>query len=1126
MKHKLLLVLLLFTLTLKQKALAQSPPPGFTSVTVSSGWDEAVGLTFNKAGSHLFVWERPGRVWTLQNGQKSLLLDLSEEVGAWRDFGLLGFALHPDFDTNGYFYLFYTVDRHHLLYYGTPNYNPTANEYFNATINRLTRYQATKTATGYSVDPASRTILLGATPQTGVPVTHLSHGPGSLVFGTDNSLLVSVGDGASYDREDVGSSSGSYYVQALADGIITPEQNVGALRAQQVQSYNGKVLRLNPMTGEGVANNPFYQASAPGSVQSKVWALGLRNPFRMTLKPGSGNATEPGVLYIGDVGFDTWEEINAAVRPGMNFGWPLFEGLTPNPGYWNKKTANPYAPTGADGCAQAFYNFQDLITQDTPSGTASFTNPCTGQATATAIPTFVHSRPLFDWNHVGNGPSRTGIFEGGVASEINIGAPGSPISGPQFGGSSAMGGVFYPHTDFPPEYRNTCFFGDYPGGWIRSLSVDNADKPVAVRNFIDKGAIVVAMATHPTQGGLYYVNFYPSEIRKVSYNASGGGTAPVAVASADKTSGASPLTVQFVGSDSHDADGHSITYLWDFGDGTTSTAVNPTHAFPAGAPTNYKVTLTVSDDVNTGQTSLAISANNTPPQVNILSPAAGTKYPLTGQTTYTLEAAVTDQEHSSGQLSYQWQTVLHHDDHQHPEPISTSPRATTTISPLGCGTEVYYYTVSLTVTDAGGLSTTQEVTLYPDCPAATYLVNAGGNALTTARGSFAADQYYSHDSYNYSAAVPIAGTTDASLYQSERYSTNGQLRYALPLSNGQYSVVLHFAEIFWEQVGQRVFDVSLEGLKVLDNYDIVRKVGPRTATSETFLVTVTDGVLNLDLSALTEDGGVDQAKISAIEVVPAPAFRLNAGGSTLATALGIFAADQYYGHDSYNYSAAVPIAGTTDASLYQSERYSTNGQLRYALPLSNGQYSVVLHFAEIFWEQVGQRVFDVSLEGLKVLDNYDIVRKVGPRTATSETFLVTVTDGVLNLDLSALAEDGGVDQAKLSALEIIPNTGNRASASKQALAAKSGLSSVRELSVYPNPTVGHFTLRCAADRAQTATLLLTDRLGRVVQQRLVSLHTGLNLVPVEAQNVSQGLYQLSLQLSDGKRLNQKVMIQP
>jgi glucose/arabinose dehydrogenase len=133
----------LFFLILSFSASAQAPPSGFASVTVSDQWNEAVGLAFTQDGSKMFVWERGGKVWVVVNNQKQLLLDISDEVGGWHDHGLLGFALHPQFDQNGYFYLHYLVDRHHLINYGTGAYNPVKIDYATATIGRLTRYTAT-----------------------------------------------------------------------------------------------------------------------------------------------------------------------------------------------------------------------------------------------------------------------------------------------------------------------------------------------------------------------------------------------------------------------------------------------------------------------------------------------------------------------------------------------------------------------------------------------------------------------------------------------------------------------------------------------------------------------------------------------------------------------------------------------------------------------------------------------------------------------------------------------------------------------------------------------------------------------------------------------------------------------
>ena len=114
---------------------------------------------------------------------------------------------------------------------------------------------------------------------------------------------MSCGDGASWQTTDVGGAqTGSLLLpQALADGILRPKEDVGAFRAQLVDSLNGKVLRIDPATGDGVPSNPYYDAGNPRSARSRVWALGLRNPFRMGLQPNTGSHFppdgNPGVLY-------------------------------------------------------------------------------------------------------------------------------------------------------------------------------------------------------------------------------------------------------------------------------------------------------------------------------------------------------------------------------------------------------------------------------------------------------------------------------------------------------------------------------------------------------------------------------------------------------------------------------------------------------------------------------------------------------------------------------------------------------------------------------------------------------------------------------------------------------------
>lgn len=880
---------------------AYALPPSFLDQPVADNWNQAVGLAFAPDG-RMFVWEKGGRVWNVENGVKaaSPLIDLSDEVGDWRDYGLLGFAIDPDFYTNGYIYLLYVVDYYHLQFAGTPGYNPNANWYFRDTIARLTRYTC-NAGDGYrSVDYASRLVLIGDTISTGFPICHQSHGIGSLVFGEDGTLLITCGDGASYETVDTGGPTSGSSNTCLSDGIIRPAEDVGSFRSQLLNGLNGKVLRIDPATGHGVASNPFYDPLEPASPRSRVWAMGLRNPFRATLRPGSGSLDpadgDPGSLYIGDVGWYSWEELNVSRSGGENFGWPMYEGYEELWGYYstpttNLDTPNPLfgtTPPGQGLCVQSHFVFQNLLIQDSLDPNPIWPNPCDPNTPIRpATPTHRHARPAIDWGH--GGPARTGTYSGIQAAVINVGAPGSPVAGPQFAGNSSTGGVWYSGTNFPPEYQDTYFHAEFGARWIRNFVFDANDQPVEVRDFGTGIGSVVALATDPANDGLYYIAYDQSGccmLRRILWV---DNLPPVALLQASAQYGPAPLTVQFTGSNSFDPDGSNETpliYHWDFGDGTTSTVADPVHVFPSAditvdgsfiarvfelspphplgggnwhpevmrdgdyppignmeswrqydtfhfgqqgnldwigyqfagprvikglvfqegihfwdggwfdvlqvqvrvsgvwtpvtglsitppyagnnglsyetyqigfhpvtadavrlygqpggvadfisvgelrvigeppmpptGPTSYNVTLTVRDYLQgESTTSYLISVNNTPPVIDITSPPVGATYAPQGNTVLPLTADLFDAEHSPGELTCRWQTILHHDDHQHPEPFDYACATETLLSPHGgaeCGgPETFFYEVVLTVTDAHGLATTASRIVNPDC---------------------------------------------------------------------------------------------------------------------------------------------------------------------------------------------------------------------------------------------------------------------------------------------------------------------------------------------------------------------------------------------------------------------------
>ncbi len=348
------------------------PPDGFEVEPWPGDWREVVGIV--PVGDGRFVaWERGGLAWMVgPNGIASTepMIDLSDEVGAWLDHGLLGLAVDPNFADNGFVYFLYIVDRHHLLYAGTKAYDPAANEYNAATIGRLTRYTATEASGRSVVDPASRTILIGESIDRGLPVLTQSHGVGTLAFGEDGTLLISMGDAASFFQADTGGPSvGGWVEMGLADGIIAPIEDVGSFRAQLIDSLAGKILRIDPATGDGVPSNPWFDPAEPRAARSRVWTLGLRNPFRFSVIPGTGSTDptdgRPGHIFYGDVGLGLREEIGVIDEPGLNMGWPFYEGLDPNAPFWNAENLHPYItnPNSSDECP-AELRFRELFFEE------------------------------------------------------------------------------------------------------------------------------------------------------------------------------------------------------------------------------------------------------------------------------------------------------------------------------------------------------------------------------------------------------------------------------------------------------------------------------------------------------------------------------------------------------------------------------------------------------------------------------------------------------------------------------------------------------------------------------------------------------------------------------------------
>ena len=241
-------------------------------VPLASGLANAISITHAGDDSgRLFIVLQTGQI-VIYDGQRVHLrpfLDISRRVSCCGERGLLGLAFHPQYASNGFFYVNYT-DR--------------------AGDTVVARYSVSRISRNLA-NPLSGTTLLT------VDQPFANHNGGQLLFGPDGYLHIGLGDGG---------SAGD------------PQNN-----AQNLDVLLGKILRIDVDGGTPYAippDNPFV--NVPGA-RPEIWAYGLRNPWRFSFDRLTGD------LFVGDVGQAEWEEINfqpASSPGGENYGWRLMEG--------------------------------------------------------------------------------------------------------------------------------------------------------------------------------------------------------------------------------------------------------------------------------------------------------------------------------------------------------------------------------------------------------------------------------------------------------------------------------------------------------------------------------------------------------------------------------------------------------------------------------------------------------------------------------------------------------------------------------------------------------------------------------------------------------------------------------
>lgn len=641
-------------------AMNPNPPSGFQATVAFRGLSEPVAVQFANDG-RMFVAEKPGIIKVfhgLGDTSPTTVADLRTEVYSYLDHGLLGIALDPNFPAVPYLYAIFTRDSLTrggpvpawrdgcLLTTGCTSYS------------RLVRYTlAGDTAT------SRLTLVDDWCEQSG------SHSIGAIAFGADGMLYTGGGDGALYNTTDWGQFGNPKNPCADPPGAIgstlsPPTTQGGSLRAQDARTtadptgLSGALVRLNPATGAASAGNPFINSTDAN--QRRIVAYGIRNPFRIAIRPGTNE------VYVGDVGWNFADEINVvadgADATAENFGWPCYE---------------------AD--------------QVLPAWSAANINLCTSLYATTGVDAAV--APAYSHLHSTNV----------VAGE------------PCPAGASALSGVaFYGSGSYPSSYNGGLFFTDYTRQCIWFAPADAQGRP----DFSQRQTFMVTSGHYPVDlqigpgGDLYYVDLVTGEVMRIRYFPAN--VPPIAAYVTSASAGVAPFTVAFDARTSSDADPGDATrlaYAWDLDDDgqfDDSTAVVTARTYTAQGPHN--VVLRVTDPLGaTDVVQHTIVVGHAPVVTVVTAPSASSLWSVGD--TITFGASASDVEDGNLPSSaMQWDIKLQHCDlanHCHAHTLqSFSGVDQGTFTAPDHAAPAYLHVIAR-VADSEGITTTSTVRLNP-----------------------------------------------------------------------------------------------------------------------------------------------------------------------------------------------------------------------------------------------------------------------------------------------------------------------------------------------------------------------------------------------------------------------------
>jgi glucose/arabinose dehydrogenase/PKD repeat protein len=366
------------------------------------------------------------------------------------------------------------------------------------------------------------------------------------------------------------------------------------------------------------------------------------------------------------------------------------------------------------------------------------------------------------------------------------------------GSNAVVGGPTYDGTAYPAGYQGSIFFGDYAGGFIERLTLDGEGRVNGVQDFSPDLFGAVDLETAPGSGNLVYVQFGTGSpgtgsVNEVMYTA--GNTAPTARATATPDAGLAPLTVGFSSAGSHDPDGDTLVYDWDFGDGTThSTQPNPTHVYDA--PGTYTARLRVSDGRGGSATdTVQVTAGNQRPTPTIQAPVNGSSY-RDGQTIPLRGTATDPQDGDLSGSALTWSVVLHHGSHVHP--LVEIPG--TTENPSFVARDDHdadsFYEITLTARDSSGLTGSAASVITPETVTFTLESTPPGTPVTYG-GETGTTPYTRQSAIGYRTTVSAANEFARSgrLYRFDSWSDGGARSHDVTIPSTASTLTASYTDI-------------------------------------------------------------------------------------------------------------------------------------------------------------------------------------------------------------------------------------------------------------------------------------------------------------------------------------------